>query len=1151
MKLPRKNKRLAVYLLLTIISVLVVLVVYFLAYPYLQKITIVPDKELYITSTLGLLTATLTITSPADDEITVVPLYETEKLPGIERMEIYENGKWRELSVSESPAFSNWEKVGLDVEGFARAYSEPIKVEGKKPVQVRLRFDTSDTPTQGNFHAVVFSRSEKTAQITLRYEIREPLLKERGWYYETFDNHDGTFTYRTGGVPLWTFDEQAKSYKPFVNRLTDGTREIRNGMVGVRFYGETVQFYDTNGTESRISDEDWILLRDGQEVATNLTGTYTVENNTHIIHTRYYSSDSDSLNVSYIFGEGIPLKHEVRFSASQEGVYQLVQRWKGIDFDETVEQDAEVGVTKHNHTQEGEKKIKKIKADNLPEDLEFRKDGKLVIHEVTSSAINEFEEFEVDSELKQIKFVWGRWSLKAGESFVLDPATFSSNDPTEDREIYTDSASGTACPTTANARGSNLRTQIGDSDLVDGCIRIYVEWDITSIPDGADVTDTVFKFDIESVSNPRNCDYNEINTKPSTATVQGAYDDIGDGTTFVDNNAVCTTAGDNKLVDLGTSADTDVEAQLTSNWWAVGGKLDDEVRESVSDHQVVFEPEEDLPTPAPTLEITYTIPNTVPRFADNNTYQNTTRSATNTYTYSSSLNISASINITDTDGDAQLETVIIQVNGTNITNKKTTDSSFLGSGLRIYNKSLGGQYYVNFTSLAVGTYVALWWVNDSSNGQNQSTNFTITINRAGTLSQMFLNSSQTNVTYERGVAANFTATVNISGKTANIDTNITGWNVQSGTDFVTNVSTLTSTGKFNVTGYFVADANYTGSIETFYATVSDTITPTITVQQPTNTTFTTSTVWSNVTLNEAGSWCGRSLDGGANTTMTNSSGNWNNQMTSLSQTPHSVRVYCNDTTGNMAAGSTIFFTVDTIPTITADSPTNTTYAVSSIWANATISEVASVVLRSLDSGANVSLTNSSGNWNNQMTSLSQGPHGVTIYANDTNGNDASPVTVFFTVDLPSSPYANCYNQTNISSFYICSYDNSEFPAFKSAALIYSGKVDRFSSLCNDVVGDSYKFNLTAIGQLQTVIPFTNGVCANIGNKTGVIERQGVPSTPFNSSFELRGPTNLQLRLQYEKIRIAGDGRFPAGNYRICAKKIGQEGGTVIINLTAC
>lgn len=1147
MKLSRMNKKFAIYISLAIVAVLVA---FLFVYPYFQNITIVADKEIYITSTLGLLTATLTITSPLDDEIAVVPLYEPEKLTGIERMEIYENGKWRELSVSESPAFNNWEKVSLDAEGFTRAYSEPIKVESKKPVQVKLRFDTADVPTKGEFHAVVFSRSEKTAQISLKYEIREPLLKERAWDYEVFDNHDGSFTYRTGGVPLWTYDQQTKAYKSFVNRLLDGTREIRNGMVGVIFDEETVQFFDTNGTESRISDEDWILLRDGQEVATNLTGTDTVENNTHIVHTRYYSSEAGRSNISYIFGEGVPLKHNLRFSASQQGTYQLVQKWKGIDFDETIEQDAIEGIKIHDHKL-GEKKIKKTKPDNLPEDLEFRKDGKLVIHEVTSSAMNEFEEFEVDSELKQVKFVWGRWNLEDGESFVLDPDTFSSNNPTEDA-ILRDNGNNDVCDgDSLGARiGSDIFMASYETSLSVDCDRSFVEWDITSITDGSDVTNTVFKFEVYEVSSPRNCDYMEINNQPSTAADSTLWTDIGDGTVFVDADSTCTTTGTNKQIDLGTSADSDVEAQLSSNWWAVGLKEDSESLDSTR-HISKINPEEAASTPDPTLEITYTLPNTVPRFADNNTYQNTTRSATNTYTYSSSLNISASINITDTDGDAQLETVIIQVNGTNITNKKTTDSSFLGSGLRIYNKSLGGQYYVNFTSLAAGTYVALWWVNDSSNGQNQSTNFTITINRAGTLSKMFLNDSQTNVTYERGVAANFTATVNISGKTANIDTNITGWNVQSGTDFVTNVSTLSSTGKFNITGYFVADANYTGSSETFYATVSDTITPTITVQQPTNTTFTTSTVWANITLNEAGSWCGRSLDGGSNTTMTNSSGNWNNQMTSLSQTPHSVRVYCNDTTGNMAASSTIFFTVDTIPTITADSPTNTTYTTGSIWANATISEAASVVLRSLDSGANVSLTNSSGNWNNQMTSLSQGPHGVTIYANDTNGNDASPVTVFFTVDLPASPYANCYNQTNISSFYICSYDNSEFPAFKSAAIIYSGKADRFSSLCNDVVGDSYKFNLTAIGQLQTVIPFTNGVCANIGNKTGVIERQGAPSTPFNSSFELRGPTNLQLRLQYEKIRIAGDGRFPEGNYRICAKKIGQEGSTVIVNVTAC
>lgn len=195
----------------------------------------------------------------------------------------------------------------------------------------------------------------------------------------------------------------------------------------------------------------------------------------------------------------------------------------------------------------------------------------------------------------------------------------------------------------------------------------------------------------------------------------------------------------------------------------------------------------------------------------------------------------------------------------------------------------------------------------------------------------------------------------------------------------------------------------------------DPIAPTITAQSPTNTTYMISGAWANLTLDEAGSVVFRSLDGGANISLTNSSGNWNNKMTGLSKGPHRVTFYANDTAGNNAQSTiTIFFTVEkTVPTITVQQPANTTFASSTLWVNVTLDDMGSIVLRSLDGGVNVSLTNSSGNWNNQMTGLSNGSHRVTVYANDSIGSDSTPVTMFFTMNTTVS-VSNAINVTSLS-----------------------------------------------------------------------------------------------------------------------------------------
>jgi hypothetical protein len=152
------------------------------------------------------------------------------------------------------------------------------------------------------------------------------------------------------------------------------------------------------------------------------------------------------------------------------------------------------------------------------------------------------------------------------------------------------------------------------------------------------------------------------------------------------------------------------------------------------------------------------------------------------------------------------------------------------------------------------------------------------------------------------------------------------------TDWITETTTLT--GNNRLTCFYQAYNNIIG-LAYMTATNSpynvryaylDVAPPLVTIQSPTNTTYTTTSVWANVTLNEAGSWCGRSLDGAANVTMTNSTGNYNNQMTSLGQGSHNVRFYCNDTAGNMNGSSSNikYFTVDTTPPLWQNQGTNDT-----------------------------------------------------------------------------------------------------------------------------------------------------------------------------------------------------------------------------------
>ncbi len=176
--------------------------------------------------------------------------------------------------------------------------------------------------------------------------------------------------------------------------------------------------------------------------------------------------------------------------------------------------------------------------------------------------------------------------------------------------------------------------------------------------------------------------------------------------------------------------------------------------------------------------------------------------------------------------------------------------------------------------------------------------------------------------------------------------------------------------------------------------------PIITIQSPTNDTYSSTSVWANVTLNEAGSWCGRSLDGAANVTMINSTGNWNNQMTSLGQNGHNVRFCCNNTLNSMNCSAIQYFTVDTIaPTyssnvtspVTSSTYSSTqTYQFNLTWTDAT-SSVNTVLIEHNLTGSttphNTTVSTKNGNeYYFYVNSLAAGKYVYKWFANDTKNN---------------------------------------------------------------------------------------------------------------------------------------------------------------------
>jgi hypothetical protein len=253
--------------------------------------------------------------------------------------------------------------------------------------------------------------------------------------------------------------------------------------------------------------------------------------------------------------------------------------------------------------------------------------------------------------------------------------------------------------------------------------------------------------------------------------------------------------------------------------------------------------------------------------------------------------------------------------------------------------------------------------------------------------------SPLNTTYTTGnIDYNITVSENISLALVSIDagTNSTMTNDSSTHYYNLSANHPTLSEGLHNASFFVNDTQGNANSTIVYFTV-DTTSPTITIDSPENTTYNTSSVWFNTTLNQAG-MCHYSIDLGSNLTMFNdSSSHWYALNTSVADGTHAITFFCNDTYGNQDQSSQ-YFTVDTNPpvTITIWSPKNTTYNTKQIELNVTAGKEIDTWLYSLNGGANQTFVP------NTVITGKEGPNHLIVYANDSYGEWGS-AQVYFTV----------------------------------------------------------------------------------------------------------------------------------------------------------
>jgi N-acetylneuraminic acid mutarotase len=180
-------------------------------------------------------------------------------------------------------------------------------------------------------------------------------------------------------------------------------------------------------------------------------------------------------------------------------------------------------------------------------------------------------------------------------------------------------------------------------------------------------------------------------------------------------------------------------------------------------------------------------------------------------------------------------------------------------------------------------------------------------------------------------------------------------------------------------------SNWLANNELYKPVGYGTVSPKIQITSPDNNTYRQATL--DFTLNRGAQWIGYSLDGQANITVTGQT-----ELSNLTQGPHSIIMFANDSAGNMGISNKVDFSIDSVPPLlVVELPANQTYGSSDIQLEFIVDNSTSTLAYSLDGQPDVTIAG-----NITLVALSNGGHRLTVYATDTLGNRAQE-TVYFNI----------------------------------------------------------------------------------------------------------------------------------------------------------
>jgi hypothetical protein len=148
-----------------------------------------------------------------------------------------------------------------------------------------------------------------------------------------------------------------------------------------------------------------------------------------------------------------------------------------------------------------------------------------------------------------------------------------------------------------------------ENTSTNGLYRGYIEWNISTIPNDANITNIIFKYSSLNRDGDGDAHISAMNYRPSSSSSQNVWNDSGDGTIYANVDGFPVIGNNqeirnNQEINLGNDAITDLEAALVTNWFAIGFCLDDETLLN-NNYSKIYSMESTSANPKPTLYVEY------------------------------------------------------------------------------------------------------------------------------------------------------------------------------------------------------------------------------------------------------------------------------------------------------------------------------------------------------------------------------------------------------------------------------------------------------------------------------------------------------------------------------------------------------------------